>query len=133
MKEHTYGMQNYIGGSTYRRVPKPVAILSTTVLPLDGVYRVTTLCESSLLRMEGVPHYIGHPATREIIESLWAVKAETNLFPGLQPGETALCFSLKPGVGTRPAEGHCSPHQEVTFADLIIRRIERLEEKEEEE
>lgn len=40
-----------------------VAVLSTTVLPLDGVYKVFRVHEAPDIK--GVPHYIGHPATKE--------------------------------------------------------------------
>ena len=46
-----------------------VAVLSTTILPLDGkeVYRA-----QEALDIKGVPHYIGHPATKEIVEGMGA-------------------------------------------------------------
>jgi len=102
------------------------AILSTTVLPLDGVYRVTTLSEGERVDIEGVPHYIGHPATREIVESLGAIKAESNLFTGLMPGEIAVCFPIAQGKSSRASEGK-TIDQDVTWDDLVVRIIERLE------
>ena len=41
------------------------AVLSTTILPLDGNYSVKTIKD---IDITGVPHYIGHPATKEIVE-----------------------------------------------------------------
>jgi hypothetical protein len=103
---------------------KPVAILSTTVLPLDGVYRVETLQEAPDLR--GVPHYIGHPTTKEIVEGLGAVQAETKLFSGLQVGETAVALAIAQGKSTRFRDGFTNPHQDVGMEDLSVRLITRL-------
>ncbi len=40
---------------------KFIAVLSTTVLSLDGVYKVETAQE--VPELTGVPHYIGRPDT----------------------------------------------------------------------
>ena len=103
----------------------PVAVLSTTVLPLDGTYEVVTI-DPERVDITGVPHYIGHPATKEIVEKLGAVQAESKLFPGLEPGEMAVCFSIAQGKSTRAKDGFTSPHQDVGKADLICRVIRRL-------
>ena len=102
------------------------AILSTTVLPLDGQYKVATL--TAVPDIVGVPHYIGHPATRDIVEKLGAVKADSNLFSGLQVGESCLCFSIKQGMSSRATEGFTSPHQEVNMDALAVRKITRVAE-----
>ena len=101
------------------------AVLSTTVLPLDGIYRVRTL--ESAPDIEGVPHYVGHPATKSIVEQLGAVEASTKLFNGLLKGEAAICFAIKQGRSSRKDEGFTTPHQEVTIDDLSIREIVRIE------
>lgn len=106
---------------------KIVAILSTTVLPKDGVYKVKTM--EKVPDLAGLPHYIGHPATKSIVESLGAVQAPTNLFPGLEPGESALAFSIKQGRSTRRKAGYTTPHQEVNIDDLDVRVITRLDGK----
>lgn len=103
---------------------KPVAILSTTILPLDGTYKVTTL--DTVPDITGVPHYIGHPTTAAIVADLGAVKADSNLFAGLQPGQTALAFAIAQGKSTRATQGHTTPHQDVTMADLTVRQITRI-------
>lgn len=102
------------------------AILSTTVLPKDGLYKVETLPKGVLPVIKGVPHYVGHPATREIIESLGGVKAESNLFTGLEPGEKAVCFPIQQGKSSRAEEGK-TVDQEVELSDLSIRVITRIE------
>lgn len=106
---------------------KPVAVLSTTVLPVDGVYRVETLPKGEIPDLSGVPHYIGHPDTKEIVESLGAVPAESKLFPGLAVGETAVCFPIQQGKSNRAVDGFTSPHQSVSLDDLSVRVIARLE------
>jgi hypothetical protein len=104
-----------------------VAVLSTTVLPLDGTYRVHTLPPGEIPDLTAVPHYIGHPDTKAIVESLGAVPASTKLFAGLQPGEKAICFPIAQGKSTRATEGFTTPHQDVDLSDLQIRIIIRLE------
>jgi len=102
------------------------AVLSTTVLPLDGVYEVKTLRAGEVPSLKGVPHYIGHPDTKAIVESLGAVPAPTKLFEGLQPGEKAVCFPISPGKSSRAKDGFTSPHQEVELGNLQVRVITRL-------
>ena len=106
---------------------KPVAILSTTVLPLDGIYSVHTLPKGEIPDITGVAHYIGHPDTKSIVEDLGAVQASTKLFSGLQPGESAICFPIAQGLSSRATEGFTSPHQNVDLSMLSIRVITRIE------
>lgn len=102
-----------------------VAILSTTVLPLDGVYEVQTI-PSDDLNITNIPHYINHPATKEIVERLGAVPAQSRLFPGLNVGESALAFAIAQGKSSRATLGFTNPHQDVSMSDLTVRRITRL-------
>jgi hypothetical protein len=104
---------------------KFTAVMSTTVLPLDGVYQVNTV-DPSTVDITGVPHYIGHPATKAIVESLGAVPAESKLFLGLQEGEKAICFAITQGKSSRAVDGFTTPHQDVTQADLTCRVIRRM-------
>ena len=108
------------------------AILSTTVLPIDGSYRVSTLKgaerEGALAALAGVPHYVGHPDTKKIVEALGATPAPSKLFGGLEIGEQALCFPIKQGLSSRGQEGFSSPHQAVEEIEkLDVRVITRLE------
>lgn len=103
------------------------AVLSTTVLPLDGVYRVTTITGWGIPDIQGVPHYIGHPDTKSLVEELGAVQAESKLFTGLMPGEQALCFPIQQGKSFRATEGYTSPHQRAKQGDLDVRVINRIE------
>ncbi len=103
------------------------AVLSTTVLPLDGTYRVETLPPGEIPDLAGVPHYIGHPDTKDIVEGLGAVPAPTKLFSGLAVGEKAICFPIAQGKSTRATEGFTTPHQDVDLSDLQVRVITRLE------
>jgi len=102
-----------------------VAVLTTTVCPLDGVYRVETLTTRPNT-LAGVPHYVGHPATKAIVEAMGAVKAPSNLFGGLAVGETALVVSIKQGRSTRAQTG-VTVDQEVTLDDLDFRALTRIE------
>jgi len=102
-----------------------VAILTTTVCPVDGVYRVVTLATRPD-SLTGVPHYVGHPATRALVEAMGAVKAPSNLFRGLAVGETALVVSIKQGRSTRATQG-VTVDQEVTLDDLDFRTLTRHE------
>jgi hypothetical protein len=104
-----------------------VAILSTTVLPIDGTYSVKRIELCDTVSIIGVPHYVGHPATKEIVESLGAVPAESKLFTGLLPGQSALACSIKQGLSSRVVDGFTSPHQEVTKDMLDFRLITRAE------
>ncbi|MEI6843538.1 MAG: hypothetical protein WCK48_03490 [bacterium] len=109
------------------------AILSTTVLPLDGTYRVVTLRgqarEELLSSLAGVPHYVGHPDTRAIVEALGAVQAPTKLFAGLLVGEQAVCFPIRQGLSSRATEGF-TLHQAIEeIATLDVRVISRLEDE----
>lgn len=103
---------------------KPIAVLSTTILPLDGIYEVKTI-DPTEVDISGVPHFIGHPATKGIVEQLGAVQAESKLFTGLEPGEVAVCFSIKQGRSTRAKDGFTSPHQDISADDLTCRVIRR--------
>lgn len=106
---------------------KLVAVLSTTFLPLDGNYAVTTLDKASVdPYLIDVPHYLGHPDTAKIAEEMGAVKAQSNLFQGLKAGESALCMSIAQGKSTRAKDGFTSPHQNVMRDDLQLRIITRL-------
>ena len=99
-----------------------VAITSTTILPLDGTYSVARIETPDL---SGLKHYIGHPATANIVETLGAVKAETKLFSGLQVGESQLCFSIKQGLSDR-SQGGTAVNQEVSAGMLECRVVTRI-------
>ncbi len=102
------------------------AILGTTALLPGGTYRVEILQAGNLPNIVGVPHYIGHPGTRNLVESLGAAQPETRLFPGLQPGEKAVYFPIQQGKSSRASEGFTSPHQSVSLNDLSVRVITRI-------
>lgn len=102
------------------------AILSTTVLPLDGEYRVTTLSKGEMPFIVGCHHYIGHPDTKALVESFGAIPAKSKLFTGLKPGEQAVCFPIAQGKSNRATDGFTSPHQAISLDDLSIRIITRI-------
>lgn len=102
------------------------AVLSTTVLPIDGTYRIETVDVSSV-DLAGVPHYIGHPDTKVLAEELGAVQAESKLFAGLLVGEQAVCLPIKQGQSNRVFDGHSAPHQNVSIENIDIWVITRIE------
>jgi hypothetical protein len=104
---------------------KPVAVLSTTVLPIDGVYMVKTV-DPDTVDIEGVLHFVGHPATKAIVEKKGAVPSSNFLFKGLQKGECAVCFSIAQGKSSRSTAGF-TVHQNVTASDLVCRVVTRIE------
>lgn len=104
-----------------------VAVLSTTVLPLDGTYKVVTLPAGEVPDLTGIPHYVGHPDTKGIIEAAGAVPAPVKLFTGLQIGEAALCVPIAQGKSARDSGSGTLPNQAVTLADLSLRVLTRLE------
>jgi hypothetical protein len=108
------------------------AILSTTILPIDGNYSIRTLKNGERLSMlghlSGIPHYIGHPDTKAIVETLGATQAPTKLFTGLEVGEQAVCFPIKQGLSDRAKEGLTNPNQAIEeIGKLDVRVITRLE------
>jgi len=108
-----------------------VAILSTTVLPIDGTYTVTTLKgnvrEAALQSLAGTPHYVGHPDTKAIVEAMGATPAPTKLFKGLAVGEAAVCFPIKQGLSTRASEGFTTHQAIEEIGTLDVRILTRLE------
>lgn len=109
------------------KIVKIIAVLSTTVLPLDGTYAVETLPAGNIPDISGVPHYIGHPDTRAIVEGLGAVQAPAKLFTGLQFGESAVCFPIAQGLSSRAVEGVTNPNQNVDLSMLSIRVLTRVD------
>ena len=106
------------------------AILSTTVLPIDGVYRVTTLFgaarDAALASLVDVRHYVGHPDTKAILETLGALPASSKLFPGQQVGETVLCVPIRQGMSSRAEQGF-TVHQAIAeLQALDVKVVERL-------
>jgi len=119
-------------------------VLSATVLPIDGTYEIKKIPifwgeaetskvspsllvggESRVLDLTGIKHYIGHPSTALIVEGWGAIKAESNLFAGLDVGQYAFAVSIKQGLSTRKNAGK-TYDQVVTEKDLIVRRIKRI-------
>ena len=108
-----------------------VAILSTTVLPVDGTYEVLTWVGPTPLgrdfpREPGMAQYIGHPATKKIVEErFYTMPPPAPLFAGLAVGQAALCVSIQQGRSDR-AQGGTAVNQDVTVNDLIYRLVLRI-------
>ena len=101
-----------------------VAILSTSVMPKDGLYSIQTIPRTAV-HIEGVPHYIGHPCTKKIIEEMGAVQANNRSFRGLRIGEEALCVPIRHDRNKREHR-YTRANQEVTVEDLCFRVLKRL-------
>ncbi|MEK7611391.1 MAG: hypothetical protein AAB486_03415 [Patescibacteria group bacterium] len=65
--------------------------MSSTVLT-DGTFQCETVPFPKDLT--GVQHYVGHPATKGLLEALGAVQAPEKLFKGLEVGESYLAVPL---------------------------------------
>ncbi len=108
-----------------------VAILSTAVMPIDGTYRIVTLKDQArsivLNNLDGIAHYIGHPDTRALVEALGSFKASTNLFGGLEVGESVICFPIKQGQSTRATEGYTAHQAIADLNNLDVRVLTRIE------
>ena len=110
---------------------KFLAVLSTTILVLDGAYSIRTVSgeeRQKLLEegLRGVPSYIGHPDTKTLVEALGAVPAPTKLFAGLQIGESAICMPIKQGLSTRSEQGFTA-HQAISdLGTLEVRLLTRV-------
>lgn len=98
-----------------------VAILSSTVLPLDGDYKVETVPFPTTLT--GTPHYVGHPNTKSLLEALGAVPATERLFGGQQVGDVVLAVPL----ATNTRDGGWTKDVAVTsVGELKARRVTRI-------
>lgn len=103
---------------------KFVAILSTTVLPLDGIYMVETVSLENVREyISGTPHFVGHPSTKAILDELGAIHTP-GLFKGLQAGEIALCCAIAQGKSSRSELGK-TVDQEIRLEDLTWRVIRK--------
>lgn len=113
---------------TYTRIERHImnknfkAVLSTTILPIDGNYCITTVDN---VNINGIPSYIGHPSTKEIVEKMGAVQASSKLFTGLQVGEIAVAVSIKQGMSSRVTENK-TVDQDVNIDMLTFRTIRRM-------
>lgn len=101
------------------------AVLTSTVLT-PGVFRATEI-NLATTTLTGVPHYIGHPSTRSVVESLGAIPAPERFFAGLQPGEAYLAVRLRPESNTSRASGGITLDTEVSISDLEAMLVERVE------
>ena len=101
---------------------KPTAILSSTILNVEGTYKAEFVTAESII-FEGVPSYCGHPNTAAILADLGVTKPETNLFEGLEIGQSFLAVPLMNNPRT---EGH-TVHQSIeTISELRLTLVTRI-------
>ena len=101
-----------------------VAVLSSTVLT-DGTFECKEVSFPSAEELAGVPHYVGHPATKGLLEALGAIAAPSKLFGGLAVGESYLAVPL----ATSPrAEGEAWTRDVAisSVSELKAKRVTRL-------
>ena len=69
-----------------------VCVLSSTLLQHSGDYRYAECPEPP--DVADIPHYVGHPATRFLLDQAGAVYTP-GLFGGLQPGQSFVVAQLR--------------------------------------
>lgn len=102
-----------------------VAVLSTSVMPADGTYRVETVHWQDL-NLRGIPHYIGHVSTRRIVENLGAVPSFHNNFHGLKVGESAVCCPIAHDKKNKRRYRFTRSNQRVNIGELAFRILTRI-------
>ena len=105
-----------------------IAILSSTILT-EGDYRYTTLDHTP--SVEGVPHYVGHPTTRSVLDGLGAIHTP-GLFAGLQPGQSVFVCKLGPSAMAAARVGGTTAEYAATPDDLEWGRLTRIDSEREE-
>lgn len=103
-----------------------VAVLSSAVMPTDGVYEIKTLPSHLAVNFIGVPHYIGHTYTRKIVERLGAVRSIKSAFRGLKVGESALCVPINHAFQNRRKHQFTKADQKVSLKNLNFRILTRI-------
>ena len=101
-----------------------VAVLSTSVMPKDGIYTIRTVSKNKI-SLKGIRHYIGHPCTKGIVESMGAIPAKNHTFKGLKVGECAICVPIKHNKNHREHK-FTRANQIVTIDDLCFRILKRI-------
>lgn len=102
------------------------AILSSPIIS-EGMWDCKELF--SKIQFKDVPHYIGHPATKELIELHGAVPAQSKFFDlsSLKEGENYLAISLRPEFNTGKQEnGITKDVQKIEWHMLSIKIITKL-------
>lgn len=97
-----------------------VAIVSSTILT-DGTFVCETI--SFPQDLAGVPHYVGHPATKGLIEALGATQAPTKFFGGLEVGESYLAVPL---ANNPRSEGYTTDLAISDISELTAKKVTRI-------
>ena len=100
--------------------PGTKAVLSTTLLLQPGTYKAEQL--DSLPDVVGVPHYVGHPDTRTMLDAAGAVYTPGR-FGGLDVGESYLAVPLR--LPERTGEAGSVPNQKAGADDIRPMRVTR--------
>jgi hypothetical protein len=98
-----------------------VAILSSTVLSREGTYQYVTF--ESMPCIAGLRHYVGHPATKHILDSAGAVHT-LGYFAGLEVGQAYLTCQLR---DPRKGMSFTQDKPNVDMLDLKFGYVKRIE------
>ena len=111
---------------------KIVALLSSTILTVDGTYKVETLdlegFKDLVFDKKGIPHYVGHPFTLALIEKIFKdifVFQKGEYFSGLKAGESFLTISLK--NSNRHKVGFTTDKVVTSLNDFVFKTVTRIE------
>ena len=71
----------------------------------------------------GVTHFVGHPATKILLESVGLKQDAEKLFSGLKPGESFVAVPL----AVNPREGHITCDQAITaWSQVSVKVVTRI-------
>lgn len=99
-----------------------IAVLSSTVLISTGAYNYTEVAPGHTPDLTGLPHHVGHPATRHLVEAAGATY-KSGLFAGLAPGEAFYVAQLR---NSRKGAEFTKDHPNVLPEDLKWGLVHRL-------
>lgn len=97
-----------------------MAILSSTVLT-EGTFECKTVPFPTDLT--GTQHYVGHPATKALLEALGANPAPTKLFGGLEVGQSFLAVPL---ASNPRADGYTADTAVSDVSQLTAKVVTRI-------
>lgn len=101
-------------------------IMSTTILPVDGTYiRREIPMTNALMNMNGKQHYVGHPATKQLLEDQGAIYIPGKL-ERLTVGQKALCVPLASSPRETGQRGNVFDIEISDFTALKAILIERI-------
>lgn len=105
------------------------AILSSTVLTMDGTYKVSSLSGQEAAEAiasaakNGVTHFVGHPSTKILLDAAGVKQDQNKVFVGLKTGESFIAVPL----AVNPREGHVTSDQAISaWSEVIVKVVTRI-------